>query len=117
VEEHEVRVQRPGERFPRERELAWRLAEGAAEPGPGEPAVARLGGNRLRGDVAVALPALDRGPPAAARAQALAHPRPGGATVLGLDPAVRVAGEWAAWATRGAGRALRVPAPSPPRAS
>jgi hypothetical protein len=27
MRDHEVRVQRPGERFPRERELAWRLGE------------------------------------------------------------------------------------------
>jgi 2-methylcitrate dehydratase len=107
VEEHEVRVQRPGERFPRERELAWRLAEVAADPAPVEPAVAEMVGNRLLDDVAVALPALDRGPPAAARAQALAHPRPGGATMLGLDPAaVRVAAEWAAWANGAAVREL-----------
>jgi 2-methylcitrate dehydratase len=106
VEEHEVRVQRPGERLPRERELAWRLAEVAADPAPVEPEVAEMVGNRLLDDVAVAVAALDRDPPAAARAQALAHPRPGGATVLGLDPAVRVAAEWAAWANGAAVREL-----------
>ena len=30
MRDHEVRGQRPGERFPRQRELAWRLAELAA---------------------------------------------------------------------------------------
>src|SRR5215212_2820178 len=83
MRDHEVRVQRPGERFPRERELAWLLA-----------------------DVAVTVAALDRDPPAAARAQALAHPRHGGATVLGLGPATRVAAEWAAWANGTAVREL-----------
>src|SRR5215217_6132151 len=106
MSDHEVRVQRPGERFPRERELAWRLAEVARDPVPVEPEVAEMAGNRLLDDVAVALPALDRDPPAAARAQALAHPRPGGATMLGLDPAVRVAAEWAAWANGAAVREL-----------
>ncbi|HZA84612.1 MAG TPA: MmgE/PrpD family protein [Actinomycetes bacterium] len=106
MEEHEVRVQRPGERFPRRRELAWRLAEVAADPAPVEPEVAEMVGNRLLDDVAVALPALDRDPPAAARAQALAHPRKGGGTVLGLDPARRVAAEWAAWANGAAVREL-----------
>jgi hypothetical protein len=33
MREHEVRVQRPGERFPRGRELAWRLAEVASRAG------------------------------------------------------------------------------------
>ena len=106
MEEHELRVQRPGERFPRRRELAWRLAEVAADPAPVEPEVAEMVGNRLLDDVAVALPALDRDPPAAARAQALAHPRKGGGTVLGLDPARRVDAEWAAWANGAAVREL-----------
>jgi 2-methylcitrate dehydratase len=105
---HEVRVQRPGERFPRERELAWRLAELAADPVPVEPEVAEMVANRVLDDVAVAVAvaALDRDPPAAARAQALAHPRPGGATVLGLGPGTRVAVEWAAWANGTAVREL-----------
>jgi 2-methylcitrate dehydratase len=98
MRKHQVRVQRPGERFPRERELAWRLAELAADPVPVEPEVAEMVGNRVLDDVAVAVAALDRDPPAAARAQALAHPREGGATLLGLGPGTRVAAEWAAWA-------------------
>jgi 2-methylcitrate dehydratase len=106
MRDHEVRVQRPGERFPRRRELAWRLAEVAADPAPVEPEVAEMAANRVLDDVAVALAALDRDPPAAARAQALAHPRDGGATVLGLGPGTRVAAEWAAWANGTAVREL-----------
>ena len=106
MRDHEVRVQRPGERFPRRRELAWRLAEVAADPAPVEPEVAEMAANRVLDDVAVALAALDRDPPAAARAQALAHPRAGGATVLGLGPETRVAAEWAAWANGTAVREL-----------
>jgi 2-methylcitrate dehydratase len=103
---HEVRVQRPGERFPRERELAWRLAEVACDPVPVEPEAAAMAGNRVLDDVAVAAAALDRDPPAAARAQALAHPRQDGATVLGLGPETRVDAEWAAWANGTAVREL-----------
>jgi len=101
-----VRVQRPGERFPRERELAWRLAEVAGDPVPAEPEAAEMVGNRLLDDVAVAVAALDRDPPAAARDQAVAHPRAGGATLLGLGPEIRVAAEWAAWANGTAVREL-----------
>src|SRR4029450_10803864 len=79
-------VQRPGERFPRERELAWRLAEVAADPAPVEPAVAEMVGNRLLDDVAVALPALDRGPPAAARGPRPGPPRPGRGPGAGPAP-------------------------------
>jgi 2-methylcitrate dehydratase len=106
MREHELRVQRPGERFPRQRELAWRLAEVAADPVPPEPKVAEMVANRVLDDVAVAVAALDRDPPATARAQALAHPRPGGATVLGLSPRARVDAEWAAWANGTAVREL-----------
>jgi 2-methylcitrate dehydratase len=106
VRDHEVRVQRAGERFPRHRELAWRLAEVAGDPVPVEPEVAEMVANRVLDDVAVAVAALDRDPPAAARAQALAHPRAGGATVLGLGPATTVSAEWAAWANGTAVREL-----------
>jgi 2-methylcitrate dehydratase len=106
MRKYEVRVQRPGERFPRERELAWRLAEVAADPVPVESEVGEMAANRLLDDVAVAVAALDRDPPVAARTQALAHARPGGATLLGLGPGTRVAAEWAAWANGTAVREL-----------
>jgi 2-methylcitrate dehydratase len=103
---HELRMQRPGTRLPREQELAWRLAEVARDPVPVEPEAAEMAANRVLDDVAVAVAALDRDPPAAARAQALAHPRQQGATVLGLGPETRVDAEWAAWANGAAVREL-----------
>ena len=106
MRDHEVHVQRAGERFPRQRELAWRLAEVACDPVPVDPEVAEMVGNRVLDDVAVAVAALDRDPPATARAPALAHPRADGATVLGLGPGTRVAAEWAAWANGTAVREL-----------
>jgi 2-methylcitrate dehydratase len=106
IREHEVRVHRSTERLPRDQELAWRLAEVACDPAPVEPEVAEMVVNRVIDDVAVAVAALDRAPPSTARAQALAHPRPGGATVLGLRPELRVEAEWAAWANGTAVREL-----------
>ena len=105
MRDHEVRVQRPGERFPRERELAWRLAEVAADPVPVEPEVAEMAANRVLDDVAVAVAALDRDPPAAAQAQALAHPG-GRGDPARPRPGTRVAAEWAAWANGTAVREL-----------
>jgi 2-methylcitrate dehydratase len=62
--------------------------------------------NRVIDNAAVAIASANRGPVASARAQALAHPRPGGATVFGCDPALRVHAEWAAWANGTAVREL-----------
>lgn len=62
--------------------------------------------NRLIDNAGVAVAALDRHPVASARAQALAHPRPGGATVIGLAPEITVHCEWAAWANGAAVREL-----------
>ena len=61
---------------------------------------------RVVDNAAVALAALDRRPVATARAMALAHPRPGGATLVGLPPVTTVHAEWAAWANGTAVREL-----------
>ena len=50
--------------------------------------------------------AIARAPVACARAQALAHPRPGGATLFGLPATTQVDAEWAAWANGTAVREL-----------
>jgi 2-methylcitrate dehydratase len=62
--------------------------------------------NRIIDNAAVATAATARAPVAAARAQALAHPRPDGAVVHGMSPDVRVHCEWAAWANAAAVREL-----------
>ncbi len=95
---HEVRVWPSAEPHRREEELAWKIAEVAADSAPVEPAVAEMVANRVIDNAAVAVAALTRAPAVAARAQALAHPRAGGATLYGLGERVRVAAEWAAWA-------------------
>jgi 2-methylcitrate dehydratase len=61
---------------------------------------------RVVDNAAVALAALDRHPVMTARAMALAHSRPGGATLIGLPPATTVHAEWAAWANGTAVREL-----------
>ena len=61
---------------------------------------------RLVDNAAVALAALDRAPVSAARAMALAHPRVGGATLIGLPETATVHAEWGAWANGTAVREL-----------
>jgi 2-methylcitrate dehydratase len=62
--------------------------------------------NRVIDNAAVAVASINRHPVVSARAQALAHARPGGATVFGCGPEVRVHAEWAAWANGTAVREL-----------
>ncbi len=103
---HDVRVHPETDRLPREAQLAWAIAQVAADPVAVEAAVAEMIVNRMIDNAAVAIAAINRHPVRTARAQALAHPRPGGATVFGLGPDVRVHAEWAAWANGTAVREL-----------
>jgi 2-methylcitrate dehydratase len=103
---HDVRVHPEADRLPREDQLAWKIAAVAADPVAVQPDVVEMIGNRIIDNASVAMAAINRHPVAAARAQALAHPRPGGATVFGCAPGVRVHAEWAAWANGTAVREL-----------
>ena len=104
--DHVVTVHPSTAALPREAQLAWKLAEVALHTRNVEPAVADMAANRLIDDAAVAIASLHRKPVVAARAQALAHPRPGGATLFGHVPDVTVHAEWAAWANAVAVREL-----------
>ena len=88
--EHEVRVHpSAGYRLPRAEQLAWKIAEVAADPV--EPhRVAEMVVNRVIDNAAVAAAALDRSR-SRARAQALAHPFSPGAPVLGARHPPRLA--------------------------
>ena len=95
---HEIRGHRSRDVLPRGQQLAWLIAEVAADPVEVEPAVAEMIGNRIIDNAAVAAASLTRRPVASARAQAAAHLHWPGATVLGLRRARRSSPEWAAWA-------------------
>lgn len=106
---HEVRVYRSQESLPREAQLAWKLAEVAADEAPILPEVTEMVINRVLDNAAVAAASLGRAPVAAARAQAAAHPPSAGgegAAVFGLEQDARHSPEWAAWANGVAVREL-----------
>lgn len=94
---HLIQVHRSRDFLPPERQLAWLLAEVASDPTHPDPEVVEMIGNRIIDNAAVAIAALDRSPVAVARAQALAHPRSGGAPLLGLSRDRTVHCEWAAY--------------------
>ena len=102
---HEVRVHPEADRLPSEGQLAWHIAQVAADRVAVEGDVAEMVGNRLIDNAAVAVASVNRDPVVAARAQALAHPRAGGAAIIGHAGA-RVDAEWAAWANGVAVREL-----------
>src|SRR5204863_8659099 len=70
------------------------------------PAVSEMVINRVIDNAAVAMAAINRAPVANARSQAIAHPRPGGATVFGISNDQTFEAEWAAWANGTAVREL-----------
>ncbi len=102
----EVRVYPPDALPPKEAQLAWKIAEMAAAPFAIDAEVDGMVANRIIDNAAVALAAINRAPVANARSQALAHPRAGGATVIGLPGGQLFECEWAAWANSAAVREL-----------
>jgi 2-methylcitrate dehydratase len=106
LKQHSVRTFKSADRLARTGQLAWKIAEVAADPVAVEADVAGMIGNRIIDNAAVAAAALARHPVASARSQAAAHPLQPGATVFGLNPAQRISPEWAAWANGVAVREL-----------
>ena len=92
--------------MPRGQQLAWKIAEVAADAVPLEPEVTAAIIDRVIDNAGVALAAINRAPVATARAQAMAHPRSDGAGLFGLRPEQRFSAEWAAWANGTAVREL-----------
>jgi 2-methylcitrate dehydratase len=103
---HHVKVHASAEKLPREEQLAWKIAEVAADPAGVEPDVAEMISNRVIDNAAVAIAAINRRAVVSARAMALAHPRKMGATIMGVESAQTFSPEWAAWANGTAVREL-----------
>jgi 2-methylcitrate dehydratase len=103
---HDVRVHPSADNLPRTEQLAWKIAEVAADPVDVTDDVTEMIVNRVIDNAAVATASLTRGPAVAARTQALAHPYAPGATVFGPSREQRVSPEWAAWANGVAVREL-----------
>ena len=71
--DHHVRVSPSADRLPRERQLAWALAEIATADAPVDTDAAAMVANRVIDNAAVAVASLSRRPVAVARAQATPH--------------------------------------------
>ncbi|WP_411721541.1 MmgE/PrpD family protein [Mycetocola sp.] len=109
MKSHHLRVHRSDENLERAGQLAWAIAEVAADPVEVSAEVTDMIINRVIDNAAVAAASLTRAPVVSARSQALAHPVTtggNGSTVFGPDAARRVSPEWAAWANGVAVREL-----------
>lgn len=106
MKDHEVRTHTSAEGLAVSEQLAWKMAEVAADPVDVEPEVVEMIGNRIIDNAAVAAASLARRPVANARAQAQRHRLDPGATVFGLHLGDRTSPEWAAWANGVAVREL-----------
>ncbi len=105
MQRHRVQVHPSNERFPDDLQLAWKIAEVAADPVAVDPDVVEMIVNRIIDNAGVAVAALNRQPVVVARAQAQAHPAAPGARVIGCTRTT-VSPEWAAWANGVAVREL-----------
>lgn len=106
---HHVRVYKSEENLARKDQLAWKLAEVAADSVAVAPEVIEMVINRIIDNASVAAASLTRKPVVAARAQALSHlvtANGNGANVFGESADRRVSVEWAAWANGVAVREL-----------
>jgi 2-methylcitrate dehydratase len=107
VKTQTVKVHPSKTNLPKANQLSWKIAAVASDESASLlPDVADMVVNRVIDNSAVAMAAINRRPVASARAQALAHPRDGGATVFGLPIEQRFDAEWAAWANGTAVREL-----------
>jgi 2-methylcitrate dehydratase len=109
VKLNHVRVYRSEETLNRADQLAWKIAEVAADPVAVTDDVTEMVINRMIDNASVATASLTRKPVVSARSQALAHPTSTGghgANVFGEGQNTRVSPEWAAWANGVAVREL-----------
>ena len=106
---HDVTVHPSKSKLEREDQLAWKIADVASDAVEVPAETAEMIVNRVIDNASVAIASVNRHPCTSARDMALAHPAgPGraGAAVFGMDSAVRVSPEWAAWANGTAVREL-----------
>jgi 2-methylcitrate dehydratase len=103
---HTVKVYPSEKPLAKEDQLAWKIAEVAADPVAVSDAVTDMVINRIIDNASVAIASVNRHPVASARAQAIAHPRSGGAAIFGMPNEQRFHAEWAAWANGTAVREL-----------
>jgi 2-methylcitrate dehydratase len=106
METHEVKVHPSLPWLETEQQLAWKIAAVAADDAPLDPKAAEMAVNRVIGNGAVAIAAINRDPVVMTRAIAQTHPRAEGATLFGMPNSLTVDCEWGTLANCAAVREL-----------
>ena len=101
-----VKVHSSKSKLKKEDQLAWKIAETAADNASLNEKAVDMVINRIIDNAAVAIASVERQPVISARDMALAHPRENGATIFGVNSKLRFHCEWAAWANGTAVREL-----------
>lgn len=103
---HDVHAHPSKNELKRENQLAWKIAEVAADSVEVDAEATDMIINRIIDNASVGIASLNRGPIKSARAMANTHMRSGGATLFGAPADHKVCAEWAAWANGTAVREL-----------
>ncbi|MBK67172.1 MAG: 2-methylcitrate dehydratase [Rickettsiales bacterium] len=103
---HTLKVHPEKDRLKKEDQLAWKMAEIAADNVALDDDVVDMIINRIIDNASVAMASVNRSSVICARAQARQHEKKNGATVFGLSKEYRFSPEWAAWANGTAVREL-----------
>ena len=90
----------------KEDQLAWKIAEIAADKSRPSAETIEMVINRIIDNASVAIASLNRKPVISSREMAMAHKRKNGATIFGINSKIKFDCEWAAWANGTAVREL-----------
>ena len=103
---HKVKVYPSKITLPKEKQLAWKIAEIANDNSKLNKDAIEMAINRIIDNASVAIASLNRKPVISAREMALKHPRKNGANLFGVNSKLKFDCEWAAWSNGTAVREL-----------
>ena len=103
---HTVKVYPSKINLPKNKQLAWKIAEIASDNAKLNKDSIDMVINRIIDNASVAIASLNRKPVISSREMALKHPRKNGATLFGINSKLKFDCEWAAWSNGTAVREL-----------
>ncbi len=103
---HKIKVYPSKVYLPKNKQLAWKIAEIASDNAKLDKNAIEMVINRIIDNASVAVASLNRKPVISAREMANGHKRQSGSTLFGVNSKIKYDAEWAAWANGTAVREL-----------